>query len=193
MDLADLRSFLEIARQANLRGAAEALHQSPSALSKALRRLEDSLATPLFDRVGKSLRLNAQGELLRERALPLVELAEQTRAEFRGQGRQLHARFVGPAVLQWRHGAQLAARLSRRHPDSGMAFALMYEDAALLALARGAADFALVTAGAIQASLPRGLERLPLGSITMQLAAGDGHALVRAAAPSRRRAAAPAP
>ncbi len=40
MEISDLRSFLVIARYANLRTAANELHQSPSALSKAVRRLE---------------------------------------------------------------------------------------------------------------------------------------------------------
>ena len=62
MDIADLRSFLVIARHANLRAAADELHQTPSALSKAVKRLETSLATPVFDRVGKAIRLNTAGE-----------------------------------------------------------------------------------------------------------------------------------
>jgi len=177
MDIADLRSFLVIARHANLRAAADELHQTPSALSKAVKRLEASLATPVFDRIGKAIRLNAAGERLRERALALVTLAEQMQAEFRGVSLRSHCRLLAPAVLQWGFGASLAARLSALQPQSSLAFVTLFEDAALAALARGEGDLALVTDVALGAALPAGLEAKRLGEIRMQLAAGPGHPL----------------
>jgi DNA-binding transcriptional LysR family regulator len=187
MDISDLRSFLVIAEHANLRNAAAALHQSPSALSKAIRRLESSLSTPVFDRIGKAIVLNADGARLRQRALQLVALADQTRAEFRGDHRQIHCRIVGPSVLQWRYAPLLSARLSTLNAASGFAFISAFEDAAVTALVRGEADFALVTGVAVNASLPVGLEAVSLGHITMQLAAGLSHPLVADAPPSRRQ------
>lgn len=177
MDIADLRSFLVIARHASLRAAADELHQTPSALSKAVRRLEASLATPVFDRIGKAMRLNSAGERLRERALALVALAEQTQAEFRGVSLRSHCRLLAPAVLQWGFGATLAARLSALQPQATLAFVTLFEDAALAALARGEGDLALVTGVAVASGLPAGLEARRLGEIHMQLAAGPGHPL----------------
>ena len=177
MDITDLRSFLVIARHANLRAAADELHQTPSALSKAVRRLETSLATPVFDRVGKAIRLNAAGERLRERAASLVALADQTEAEFRGVSLRSHCRLLVPAVLQWGFGAGLAAALAAREPLASLAFVTRFEDAALAALARGEGDLALVTGVALGAALPPGLEARRLGEIRMQLAAGPGHPL----------------
>ncbi|MBW8846875.1 MAG: LysR family transcriptional regulator [Burkholderiales bacterium] len=177
MDIADLRTFLVIARHANLRAAADELHQTPSALSKAVKRLETSLATPVFDRIGKAIRLNAAGERLRERALALTALADQTAAEFRGVSLRSHCRLLAPAVLQWGFGAALAARLSARDPRASLAFVTLFEDAALAALARGEGDLALVTDVALGAALPAGLASVRLSEIRMQLAAGAGHPL----------------
>lgn len=177
MDIADLCSFLVVARHANLRAAAGELHQTASALSKAVKRLETSLATPLFDRIGKAIRLNAAGERLRERALALTALADQTVAEFRGVSLRSHCRLLAPAVLQWGFGATLAARLSARDPRASLAFVTLFEDAALAALARGEGDLALVTDVALGAALPAGLASVRLGEIRMQLAAGAGHPL----------------
>jgi DNA-binding transcriptional LysR family regulator len=188
MDINDLRSFLVVAQQVNLRSAAAKLHQSPSALSKAIRRLESSLNTPVFDRIGKTIRLNIHGEHLRQRALQLVALADQTQAEFRGDARQLHCRIVGPAVLQWRYGPVLSNALNKLHEASGFAFVTLFEDAAVAALVRGEADFALVTGVAVNTALPVGLLAVPLGRITMQLAAGLSHPLVMEAPASRRSA-----
>jgi len=190
MELADLRVFLVVARHANLRRAAEELHQTPSALSKAIRRLEGVLDLALFDRFGKSLRLNADGERLRERAAPLLRLAEETRAEFLGGQTRVHCRVAAPGVLQWRHGARLAALLGERYSDSALTFLARYEHEALQALLRGEADFALVTRQALKeaetAVREGGLRSSALGNITMQLAAGPTHPLL-----SRRRRAAP--
>jgi DNA-binding transcriptional LysR family regulator len=179
MDIADLRSFLVIARYANLRSASADLHQSPSALSKAIRRLEAALNTPLFDRVGKSIRLNSHGEHLRERAIQLVGLADHLQAEFRGERQHLHCRIVGPAILQWRFGPLLSSLMQSQYENSGVAFESQFEDAAIGALARGEADFALATGAAVNANLPAGLEAVTLGAMTMQLAASKSHPILK--------------
>lgn len=178
MDIADLKSFLVVARQPNLRAAAEELHQSPSAISKALRRLEKSLNTHLFDRNNKALRLNADGERLRDRAAVMVRLAEQTAAEFRGSRTQLLCRVAAPAVLQWRFATGLTDLLTRRYPESRLAFATIFEDAAIAAVGRGEADMAFVTGAVVAANMPAGLEAVPLAPITMHLAAAVSHALL---------------
>jgi DNA-binding transcriptional LysR family regulator len=178
MDISDLKCFLVVARQPNLRAAANELHQTPSALSKALRRLEKSLSTHLFDRNNKALRLNADGERLRERAGVMVRLAEQTEAEFRGSRTQLLCRVAAPAVLQWRFANGLTDLLTRRYPDSRLAFTTMFEDAALAAVARGEADMAFVTGVVVAANMPAGLEAVPLAPITMQLAAATTHPML---------------
>ncbi len=187
MDIDDLRSFLVVARDPNIRNAALELHVSPSALSKAIRRLETSLNTPLFERSGKRLRLNDHGAQLRERAVQLVALAELTQSEFRGERQQIHCRIAGPAVLQWRFGPMFAQSLLADFPGSGVAFDVQFEDAALASVNRGLADFALTTSAAVTASLPAGLEALELGSITMQLAAGLSHPLLQDAVPPSAR------
>ena len=178
MDIADLKSFLVVARQPNLRLAAEELHQSPSAISKALRRLENSLNTHLFDRNNKALRLNADGERLRERAGVMVRLSEQTEAEFRGSRTALLCRVAAPAVLQWRFANALTELLTRRYAESRLALATMFEDAAIAAVARGEADMAFVTGVVVAANIPAGLEAVPLVPITMQLAASTSHPML---------------
>jgi len=181
VDINDLRSFLIVARDANIRSAALELHQSPSALSKAIKRLEIALSTPLFDRVGKRLRLNAHGEQLRQRAIQLVALADLTQAEFRGERQQLHCRIIGPAILLWRYGSEFSVTLQKAFPNSGIAYETQFEDAAIVALNRGEADFALVTSAAADAALPTGLEAISMGSMTMRLMAGTAHPILNQA------------
>jgi DNA-binding transcriptional LysR family regulator len=59
-----LRTFEAAGRTGSFRGAALELNLSPSAVSHAVRSLEHSLGTVLFERAGRSVRLSADGEAL---------------------------------------------------------------------------------------------------------------------------------
>ena len=63
-DFADLSYFLEIARHRNFRRAGAELGLSASALSHALRGLEERLGVRLFNRTSRSVTLTAAGEAL---------------------------------------------------------------------------------------------------------------------------------
>ncbi|MFK7915710.1 MAG: LysR family transcriptional regulator [Pseudomonadales bacterium] len=58
------RAFCEAARHKSFKAAAQALHVSPSTISHEVRKLEDWLGTPLFDRSGRRIALTAEGERL---------------------------------------------------------------------------------------------------------------------------------
>ena len=180
MELNDLRLFAAAARHPSLQRAAEELHLTPSALSKAIKRLEESLRTPLFDRVGKGLQLNAAGQRLQARALALLQLAEQTRAEFAGSGFRVHCRIAAPALLQARYATSFAAALGRLETPASLQLLDRFEDDAMQALQRGEADFALVSAAVLaQGTVPDGLAALPLETLPMQLALAPQHPLAQ--------------
>lgn len=63
MELHQLRYFVQVAKLESLSQAAEVLHVSQPALSKAIAKLEAELGTQLFDRVGKRVYLNDRGRL----------------------------------------------------------------------------------------------------------------------------------
>lgn len=64
MDFTQLTYFIAVVETSTLTKAAESLHISQPALSKAVARLEDEVGTELFDRVGRQIVLNSNGELL---------------------------------------------------------------------------------------------------------------------------------
>ena len=182
MDLSHLRPFLSATRHHNLNAAANELNLTASAVSRGIRRLEDSLRTPLFDRIGKSLVLNAAGQRLQQRAISLLDMAEATRAEFEGSAFKVHCRVAAPAVLQWRWGSALAQALEAAQGGSSMVFRLAFEDDAVAYVERGEAHLALVTQEALvngpQRHQAEGLVAEPLRTMAMQLAAGPTHPLV---------------
>lgn len=181
LNLADLRVFCSAARQPTLGAAALELHLTPSAVSKALRRLEGDMGAPLFDRSGKQLLLNDSGRLLLARARPLLALAEQARLDVMGERGAIACRVAGPALLLWRHADALAAALDA-YPQASVHLQPAFEDAALAALARGDCHAALVTQEAVAqrgADWPAAWQCTALGSMRMLLAAGRAHALAR--------------
>jgi LysR family transcriptional activator of glutamate synthase operon len=81
VEIAQLRWFVKVAEGHTVTAAAEALHVSQPALSRGLARLEHELGAPLFDRVGRVLRLNANGRTLLDaarRALTSLDGAART-------------------------------------------------------------------------------------------------------------------
>jgi DNA-binding transcriptional LysR family regulator len=181
MNLTDLRIFVSAALRPSLGAAAIDMHLTPSAVSKALRRLEASLDTLLFDRSAKQLVLNDSGQRLLARARALLALADQAKADVMGERAALACRLGGPALLLWRHG-QGAADALRAWPDATLSMQAMFEDDALAALARGDINGAIVTGEAIAGragSWAAGWEATALGELHLQLVAGKAHPLAR--------------
>jgi LysR family transcriptional activator of glutamate synthase operon len=73
MIVEDLRRFLVVARTSNVTEAAEILGLPQSTVSRAVIRLEEEYGFPLFDRIGRRVQLNLQGEALREHAVHAIE------------------------------------------------------------------------------------------------------------------------
>ncbi len=83
LELLQLQYFLVVARLEHVTEAARSLHVTQSSLSKTIGRLEEDLGVPLFDRVGRKLRLNEFGsKFLRRAERALFEL-EQGKQELR--------------------------------------------------------------------------------------------------------------
>lgn len=73
--LRHVRVFLEIARSESVSVAAQRLHVTQPAVSRSLKELEEMLGIPLFDRVGRGLRLNEAGRVFQSHSsAALVEL-----------------------------------------------------------------------------------------------------------------------
>ena len=72
MTITQLRYFIIAAKMENLSGAAASLFISQSSLSKNIASLEKELGRQLFDRKGKSLKLNETGEQFLEGCLKIT-------------------------------------------------------------------------------------------------------------------------
>ncbi|WP_323121088.1 LysR substrate-binding domain-containing protein [Burkholderia alba] len=80
-DLRQLRAFTTIVSSGSLGRAAETLHVTQPALSRILKRLEDQVGAPLFERHSKGMQLTALGAALLPHATLLQHEAEHAREE----------------------------------------------------------------------------------------------------------------
>ncbi|MFM0719477.1 LysR family transcriptional regulator [Paraburkholderia strydomiana] len=80
-NLQQLQAFTIIVESGSLGRAAEALHITQPALSRAIRRLEEQVGAPLFERHSRGMHLTAVGEALLPHAVLLQREAEQAREE----------------------------------------------------------------------------------------------------------------
>jgi DNA-binding transcriptional LysR family regulator len=77
MELFPLRVFLAVASEKSFSRAAQKLFRTQSAVSQSVRRLEEELKEPLFDRSTKAVRLTEAGKLLAEHAERIVGACEE--------------------------------------------------------------------------------------------------------------------
>jgi LysR family transcriptional regulator, glycine cleavage system transcriptional activator len=73
MNLSLLKAFEAAARSGSFHEAATELHLSPSAVSHAIRKLEQSLGATLFERDGRRVQLNADGNALMRHVGPAFD------------------------------------------------------------------------------------------------------------------------
>jgi LysR family transcriptional activator of nhaA len=76
LDLVQLAYLRAVAQSGSVTGAAAALAVAPQTVSGQLRVLEQSLGRPLFDRVGRGLRLNDAGRLVLDYASDMLSRGE---------------------------------------------------------------------------------------------------------------------
>ncbi|MFM2143387.1 MAG: hypothetical protein RLZZ476_1931 [Verrucomicrobiota bacterium] len=93
LDLHLLVQFVVLARTKNFTRAAEELHLSQSALSRAIQKLEDQLGQPLFERKPREIVLTDLGGLLLDRAKEILKLMEDTFSELSEAGKRGRVRL----------------------------------------------------------------------------------------------------
>lgn len=80
MELRNINTFLHIAELHSFSQAARELGYSQSAVSAQIAQLEAELGTPLFDRVGKTVRLTESGQTFLSYARTLLATVQQAQA-----------------------------------------------------------------------------------------------------------------
>lgn len=80
MDLFQLETFLAVVQAGSFSGAAKLVHRTQPAVSQVVRKLEEELGEPLFDRSSRDGRLTDAGKVLQEYAQKMLNLRREARA-----------------------------------------------------------------------------------------------------------------
>src|SRR5471032_209975 len=110
--------FTEVARTGSLRKAAEVLHVSASAINRQILQAEQTLETPLFERLTTGLKLTSAGEILFDDIRRWRKEFSRTRERFDEiQGlRRGHVTISMIAALSEGMVAELIAEVGKEHP-----------------------------------------------------------------------------
>lgn len=73
MEITQIEYFLEVAESQHITQSAQRLHIAQPALSQAIKRLENELGVPLFEKKGRNIVLTEYGKYLKEQLLPVMD------------------------------------------------------------------------------------------------------------------------
>lgn len=117
--LGELEAFATVARKRSFVAAARALGRSPSALTRAVQALEESVGVKLFNRSSNAVSLTEAGERLLPHAYKMLDLQREADEDLAGISGQAYGwvRFSAPEFLG--HGVlpRLIAQYAERYPD----------------------------------------------------------------------------
>jgi len=140
MDTTLLRAFLETADAGSLSRAARSLELSQPSLTGQIQRLEQHLATALFDRHGRGVTLTEAGKALYPRARRILDAVRETEDAMRREAAEgagtlsvgaipTVAPYVLPAAIQRLRARHAAMRVELREDYSAVLARLLLDGA----------------------------------------------------------------
>ncbi len=145
LDLDQLRTFLAIADHGGFTRAGTAVNKTQSAVSMQMRRLEERIGKPIFERDGRMSRLTAEGERLLGYARRLVRLSDETLAAFDDAELSGRVRLGTPDDYADRFLPEVLARFARSNPRSEVTVECRPTEELLGLMREGELDLAIFT------------------------------------------------
>lgn len=174
----DLDYFLEIARCGQLAQAATHQKVTAAAMSKAVRRLEDEVGLPLFERTGHGMMLTPFGVSFQERALRIKsehdEALRHAGDVIAGRAGLLRIGATQAVINSFVSSA--LAHLQPRRPGMHVRLSVASSDQVLELTRQGRLDLSVVP---VYGPMPHGLEHQVIGQDELVPIVRDGHPLLR--------------
>ena len=150
MELRQLKTFQTVARLLSFNRAAKVLNYAQSSVSAQIKLLEEDFGVPLFNRLGKQIRLTPAGRMLMRYSQKMLDIEKETLAKVSGCEEphgsisiripQSIATYLLPSVL---------TRFQRRFPKIGFDISSCAYDALIHELKTGIIDLAFLLAESI--------------------------------------------
>ena len=145
LDLDQMHTFVAIADTGSFTRAADEVHRTQSAVSMQMRRLEERIGKPLFEKEGRSNKLSEEGERLLSYARRLIHLNRETLAAFDDRRLEGTIRIGTPDDYADRFLPEIMARFARSNPRVELTVICEPTPGLVEHIKRGNLDLALVT------------------------------------------------
>lgn len=178
MNLRQLRQFVTLAETGNFHRAAEQLHMAQPPLSVSIRKLEEELGSPLFDRTSSGVLLTPAGEAMLADARNTLLYADRCRNAVldtrSGEGGLVRLGIVGSATYALL--PELIPSLRQRYPKIELELSEATSSEILDGLLTRRFDAGLLRYPVLN---PSGFEILPLDRDDFVLAVSDNSPLAK--------------
>lgn len=175
-----LKALVHVADFGSIRAAARTMHLSPSALTKALRELEEDVGAELLTRSYKGVEFTPAGSALLVRARLVLATLDKARDEVRylrgGAGARI-AVAITPTIAITAL-PRVLRDFERFQPDAKLTLIEGMMTSVIPALNDGSIDFAVVITD--PEDLPREVNFEPLGVVKVTVVSRVGHPLADA-------------
>ncbi len=145
LDLDQLQTFISISDTGSFTRAAGEVHRTQSAVSMQMRRLEERIGRPLFEKDGRTNRLTDEGERLLSYARRMMQLNRETLAAFDDRALEGTVRIGTPDDYADRFLPEIMARFSRCNPRVELTVICEPTTGLVEHIRRGNLDLAIVT------------------------------------------------
>lgn len=116
MEILQLKYFKDAAQTENFSKTAQKFTVPTSAVSQSIRRLENEMGTPLFERTSNRISLNEEGRILYQAVCQMGKTLEDTRRLFADHGGELTGEVRLQISCNRRIVSDAIRQFSRMHP-----------------------------------------------------------------------------
>jgi DNA-binding transcriptional LysR family regulator len=144
LDIDLLRAFVAVVETGSFTRTAALLGRTQPAVSLQIRRLEDQLRSPLFDRGGKGVGLTTEGAALLPQARRLLRLNDEIVSTLGEGDLEGEVRFGAPEDVATMHLPGILGAFARSHPRIRLSVTCDYTANLLDQMSRGMLDLVLI-------------------------------------------------
>lgn len=117
METFEIRYFLKVSELQSIRKAADALHISPSAISKAISRIENQIQTKLIEKVGRNIQLTSHGKKFSVQSAEFLAFHQNIINSYEIDTANFKLKIVGPELPISTWGPKIMSKIIAKFPD----------------------------------------------------------------------------
>lgn len=141
----ELKYFIEVSKTKNIFKASKILGISPSAISKAITRLENELEVKLFEKIGRNIEITENGKSLQKDALEILTIEKRAKENLSFKTKNVELKIVGPELLLAHWGSQVIGKVKKKYKGLSFSLEVCSNEEALEKLESFEADIAIIS------------------------------------------------